>query len=142
MSDCHSWFGSARSNRRGGRSRATGAARAATSPSSCRIRRTSDSLTPSASKRESTSRIFRVPHSGCAVRVATTASRRASVLAVFAFGFGVRGAGSSADGPPSRYRRTHSVTVVTLRPNARAIPDMLAPPVTTWSTTRRRSSTG
>lgn len=66
MSDCQSWFGAARSKRRGGCSRApVGSGRSVSIPSSCRIRRTSVSETPSASNRASTSRMRRVPCSGC-----------------------------------------------------------------------------
>ncbi len=75
MSDCHSSFGWARSNRRSGCSRAGAGSRPSNSPSSCRIRRTSVSDTPSASKRRSTSRIRLVPYSGCSRFSAATASR-------------------------------------------------------------------
>lgn len=47
---------------------------------------------------------------------------------------------SRAPGPPVRYRRTHSLTVLTLSLNALAIPVIVAPPSTTCSTTRRRNS--
>jgi hypothetical protein len=52
------------------------------SPSSCRIRRTSFSDTPSASKRASTSRILRVPHSACS-RLSVTTRSRGTFDAVF-----------------------------------------------------------
>ena len=65
MSDCQSWFGSARSNRRCGCSLAGVATVASgSSPSSFKIRRTSLSETPSASNRASTSRIRRDPYCG------------------------------------------------------------------------------
>jgi hypothetical protein len=78
MSDCQSWFGSARSNRRGAGSSRGVLAGASILPASCSIRRTSVSLTGSASNRFSTSRMRRVPYSGCAAFSASTASRRGS----------------------------------------------------------------
>jgi len=104
MSDCHSWFGAARSKRRGGRSpRSFGpGAGGPAIPVSASTRRTVVSDTPSASKRWITSRIRRAPYSGCsslsAVTAATTGSLRSS-------GLGLRPAvfGLSASSPPSWY---------------------------------------
>lgn len=102
MSDCHIWFGRARSKRRGACSRGPLLARASgISPASCSIERTSVSLTPSDAKRASTSLMRRVPHSGCSVRAATTASRFVSRAYVGALGGGPDGFGVSASTPPS-----------------------------------------
>jgi len=99
MSDCHSSFGPARSKRRSGCSRPAAPGRASRSPSSWRIRRTTLSDTPNASKRRSTSAIRLVPYSGCSRFSPATASRRGSG----AFGFGAgRGCGNSASTPPIR----------------------------------------
>lgn len=94
MSDCQSSFGCARSKRRSGCSRADVGSRSSSSPSSCRIRRTSLSDTPSASKRLSTSLIRRVPYSGCSRLSAATASR-------FGEGRGAGGTGGGAGMSPS-----------------------------------------
>ena len=96
MSDCQSWFGSARSKRRGkGSGRGIGAG-VSNSFASCSIRRTSVSLMGSASKRLSTSRMRRVPYSGFDFFSAITASRRGSAAASFAFpGPGVFGNSAS-----------------------------------------------
>ncbi len=96
MSDCQSWFGPARSKRRGRGSSLGVFASVSISPASCSIRRTSLSLIPIASKRLSTSRIRRVPYSGCAFFNASTASRRES-SALFAAGVfpGLRGKSAS-----------------------------------------------
>jgi len=119
MSDCHIWFGRARSKRRGGlgpRGRCAGAA--PIRPSSCRIRRTVASDTPSPSKRARTSRIRRVPALGSSRLACTTACRRGSLSrstpllgSAWPRFFGMR-----PSTPPSWYRRTHVFTVVWLRP--------------------------
>jgi hypothetical protein len=99
MSDCQSWFGSARSKRRsGGGGRGAGFA-VSRSPDSCSILRTSVSLIPIASNRISTSRIRLVPYSGCALFSASTASRRGSSFGGSAFFFPGR-CGNSASYPP------------------------------------------
>lgn len=100
MSDCHSSFGAARSNRRSGCSRAALGSRSASSPSSCRIRRTVLSATPSAANRLSTSAIRRVPYSGCSSFSAATASRLGS--GALARTGGTIGLGTSASSPPVR----------------------------------------
>ena len=99
MSDCHSWLGAARSKRRSACSRAGVGSRSSSNPSSCRMRRTWLSETPSASNRFSMSLMRRVPSSGCSRFSAATASRLGSG------GFGLRtsgtnGFGTSASGPP------------------------------------------
>ena len=140
MSDCHSWFGAARSNRRGGCSRAPVASGASvSSPSSCRMRRTSVSETPSASKRASTSRMRRVPCSGCCCRSATTARRRASVTRVR---IGLRCPGSSASAPPPSYSASQFWIVPMLGPSMRETSAMLDLPFSTASTTRSRNANG
>ena len=76
MSDCHSWFGSERSKRRTGfGSRSRVGVAGSRSPSSCRMRRTVCSDTPSPSKRASTSSMRRLPYSGCSCLTRVTASR-------------------------------------------------------------------
>lgn len=85
MSDCQSWFGSARSKRRSGCSRAAVLA-GSINCASCSILRTSVSLTPIPSNRFSTSRIRLVPYSGFAFFSAITISRRGSSAS---FGFAV-----------------------------------------------------
>lgn len=100
MSDCQSWFGAARSKRRGGCSRAAIGTYSGISPASCRIFRTVVSLTPSPSKRASASRILRLPQSGCVSRAATTAVRSVgcpvACLRARPCGFGTRPASPSA----------------------------------------------
>jgi hypothetical protein len=140
MSDCHSSFGAARSNRRGGCSRSSTAGRGSSSPSSCRIRRTVVSLTPSASNRRSTSAIRRVPNVGLSCFAVLTAARAAAGVLVRSGG--VFGSGISASSPPSRYRLTHSETVVVPSPKTRATSTAGVPPSTTSRTTRIRRSTG
>lgn len=101
MSDCHIWFGAARSKRRGRCGCAgDGGGVSGIRPSSCRMRRTSVSETPSASKRARTSRMRRVPYSGCSVRRPTTASRFAAAAAERRSGGGIGGIGVSASTPP------------------------------------------
>lgn len=101
MSDCQSWLGAARSKRRGRCGcEGDGGGVSGMRPSSCRMRRTSVSETPSASKRLSTSRMRRVPKSGCSLRTATTASRFAAAAALRRSGGGVGGTGVSASTPP------------------------------------------
>lgn len=117
MSDCHSWFGSALSKRRGPGSGLATFAGVSSKFASCSIRRTSVSLIGSASKRLSTSRIRRVPYSGFAFFSAITASPLGSSAAGFAFaGPGVFG--NSASKPPFSYACRHSCTVVAAKPNA------------------------
>jgi hypothetical protein len=99
MSDCHSSFGVARSNRRSGCSLAGVGSRASRSPSSWRIRRTSLSETPSASNRFSTSLMRRVPYSGCSRRRLVTASLFGDDRSGGGFG---GGAGISSSSPPRR----------------------------------------
>lgn len=140
MSDCHSSFGCARSNRRSGCSRAGVASRSSSSPSSCRIRRTVLSAIPSAEKRRSTSAIRRVPNSGCSPLSAVTASRLGS--GAFGRTGGTIGFGTSASSPPSRYRFTQSLMVVTASPKTRATSAIGAPSSTISRTTRSLSSTG
>jgi hypothetical protein len=121
MSDCHSWFGAARSNRRGGCSRAgSWLARSTSSPSSCRIRRTTVSDTPSAWNRRSTSLIRRVPHSGCSSRSFLTASRFAAAAPVRALRFAPAALGASPSSPFSSYRFTQSYRVPRFTPKIRA----------------------
>lgn len=125
MSDCQSWFGSARSKRRSGCARAGVAAGASgISPSSCSTRRTVVSDTPSPAKRASTSRIRRVPHSGCACRVSTTWTRRASFCfasaRATAFAAAPVSFGFSASTPPWRYSPMYFCTAPNDTPNATA----------------------
>jgi hypothetical protein len=111
MSDCHSWLGAARSKRRGGCSRAGAASAAGISPSSCRIRRTSVSDTPSASKRRSAALMRRVPYSGCSRRISVTASRLAVAAALGARFFRGRTSVCRPAAPCFSYRWTQSATV-------------------------------
>lgn len=143
MSDCQSSFGSARSKRRSGwpLASARGAA-SAKSPSSCRIRRTSVSETPSAANRASTSRIRRVPYPGCSRRSSVTASRRTSAPQLSRTRLVARFPSSSPAAPSLRNRLTHSDTVVIDSPSSRATSVCRAPRSTTSRTTRRRSSVG
>jgi hypothetical protein len=121
MSDCHSWFGAARSKRRGGCSRAgSWLARSSSSPSSCRIRRTTVSDTPSAWNRRSTSLIRRVPHSGCFSRSFVTASRLASAAPLPGFRLAPTALGASPSSPPSSYLFTQSYSVPRFTPKIRA----------------------
>ena len=95
------------------------------SPSSCRIRRTSLSDTPSASKRASTSRIRRVPHSAFCCLSATTRSRGTDGV-----GFLPRGPNRlfcSADSPSLRNAVVHFVTAAADTPNAFATSFSLVP---------------
>jgi hypothetical protein len=114
-SDCHSWFGSARS-KRAGEAFAPGLRRVATAlgsiPSLLRMRRTVVSEVPRPRKRLTTSRMRRLPACGCAALTDITASRLGSGLAAWiaAFMAGLRG--SNACSPPIRYFRPHSPTVV------------------------------
>ena len=101
MSDCHSWFGAARSNRRSACSLGIAAGRSSSNPSSCRMRRTWLSETPSASNRFSRSLIRRVPSSGCSRFSAATASRFGSGFRA-GRGGDTKGFGTSASGPPAR----------------------------------------
>lgn len=147
MSDCQSWFGSARSNRCwGGPGLDTGAGTLSSSPSSWRIRLTVVSETPRPSKRAITSRMRRVPCSGCARRVCTTASRRGSApRGSFTDSFRL-GAPSSAhrfvSAPYLRYRRAHSVTVVAGIPKACDTVAFDIPRSTTACAICRRTSGG
>jgi len=104
MSDCQSWFGAARSKRRGGRSpRSTEpAAGDVVIPVSASTRRTVVSDTPRASKRSTMSRILRAPYSGCSSLSAITAATTGSFLSS---GLGLRPAvfGLNASSPPSWY---------------------------------------
>ena len=140
MSDCQSSFGCARSKRRWGCSRAGVASRSSSRPSSWRIRRTVLSATPRAANRRSTSAIRRVPYSGWSSFSAVTASRIGS--GAFGRTGGTIGFGTSASNPPSRYRFTQSLIVVTASPNTRATSAIGAPSSTISRTTRSRSSTG
>jgi len=140
MSDCQSSFGWARSNRRSGCSRAGVGSHSSSNPSSCRIRRTVLSATPSAENRRSTSAIRRVPYSGWSSFSAVMASRLGS--GAFGRTGGMTGFGTSASSPPSRNRFTHSAFVATLRPNTRPTSEIGAPLSTTSRTTRNRRSTG
>lgn len=97
------------------------------SPSSWRIRRTSVSETPSASKRASMSRIRRVPHSACSCLSATTRSR-GNVPAAGVFGSrAFPRFDSSADRPSFRNAVVHFTTAATETPNARATSLSLVP---------------
>jgi hypothetical protein len=101
MSDCHIWFGRARSNRRGGCSRAPVVGAWSINPASCSSVRTCVSDTPRPSKRASMSRIRRVPYSGCSRRSPTTASRRVSAARSGSSTAAAPGVfGASATGPP------------------------------------------
>ena len=140
MSDCHSSFGWARSKRRSGCSRAGVCSRSSSKPSSCRIRRTVLSATPSAENRRSTSAIRRVPYSGWSAFSAVTASRLGS--SVFGLAGGTVGFGTSPSTPPSRYRFTQPMIVVGANPNTRATSPTGVPSSTISRTTRSRSSTG
>jgi hypothetical protein len=144
MSDCHNWLGSARSKRRGPCCRAWVAAGAGPmSPSSCRMRRTSASLTPMPSPRASSSRIRRVPCSGC--------SRLAAWIALRC---GVSGRGDPALSPkwqgvgfsPSRprccQRTTQLLNVPDATPTARATCASSPPRSTTALTAFTRNSSG
>ena len=142
MSDCHSSLGSARSKRRSGCSLAGVGSRSSRSPSSCRIRRTSLSDTPSASKRRSTSRMRRVPYSGCSFLTARTASRLGSTGRSPGGASGGGTLGISAPSPPFRYRLSQSDTVVAASPKTRATSRIDAPSSATSFTARSRNSTG
>lgn len=143
MSDCQSWFGAARSKRRGGCSRApVGSGASTSSPSSWRILRTSVSDTPRASKRASRSLIRRVPCSGCSCLAATTASRFASVAAVRLRDCSGGGVGTSASTPPFSYSASHFWIVATLGPRVRDTRSTDALPSSTASTTRSRNASG
>ena len=123
MSDCQSWFGSARSNRcSGGPGLAAGSGTVSSSPSSWRIRLTVVSEIPSPWNRAIRSRMRRVPCSGCSRREATTAARRGSTPRRPSTGSFCVGLPSSGhlfvSVPYFRYRRAHSVTVVAGIPKA------------------------
>ncbi len=139
MSDCQSWFGSARSKRVSGCSRSVGRGCCSSSPSSCRIRRTSVSLTPSASNRSSSALIRLVPYSGCSIFSCFTAARFGS-LADFARGFFPGRFGLSPSSPPLSYALCQAYTHCRLRPNARATSPQCAPPFTACTTSNRNSS--
>ncbi len=143
MSDCQSWFGAARSKRRGGCSRAPGASSVSgMSPSSCRIRRTSVSLTPRASKRAKTSRMRRVTCSGCSIRSATTASRLTSgvPLAPTRRRRGVPETSPST--PLALWAANHMPIVDVLGPNHSDAWSTVTRPLRTSSTTRMRNAIG
>jgi hypothetical protein len=143
MSDCHSWFGAARSNRRGGCSRAVSwLARSSSSPSSCRIRRTTVSDTPSAANRRSMSLIRRVPYSGCSRRNADTASRFAVAAADILFGFAPTRAGAKPSSPPAWYRFTHWCSVALFTPKIRPTSPSDTFRSSTSRTSRTRNSSG
>ncbi len=102
-SDCHSWFGSARSKRVTlglGRGLLLGVAGAAM-PSSRSTRRTVVAEVPMPRKRRSTSRTRRLPARGCAVFTATIAARFGS-LRFARFASACPAPGASAAAPPSR----------------------------------------
>lgn len=126
MSDCHSWLGVARSNRRGPCSRAVFAGAASMSPSSCRIRRTCCSEIPTASNRASTSRIRRDPQSWFSCFSATTWSRF-TVLGFLRALFAAARPFSSAAGPPLRNARSHFPIAAPETPNALAVSASLVP---------------
>jgi hypothetical protein len=142
MSDCHIWLGAARSKRLGPCSRAAVGSRVSSSPVSCRIARTCVSLTPSPSKRASTSRMRRVPYSGCSERSPTTACCRACAAAVTRRGGGFGGLGTSASTPPLSYAVTQLTIAVTLGPKRRESFPRLTVPLIACSTTRSRSANG
>jgi hypothetical protein len=142
MSDCHIWLGAARSKRLGPCSRAAVGSRASRRPASCRIPRTCVSLTPSPSKRASTSRMRRVPYSGCCSRSPTTASCLACAATVCRRGGGFGGLGTSASTPPLSYAFTQLTIAVTLGPKSRDSLPRLTPPPSACSTTRSRSTNG
>jgi len=114
----HISFGRERSNRLGGCSRAGFGAFHSIRPSSCRIRRTCVSLMPSASKRASTSRILRVPYSGCSSLTSSTACFFCSAaLLGFLVPPPLRFFGTSAAAPPSSYFAIHDLIAAGLGPN-------------------------
>src|SRR6267143_3717226 len=132
ISDCQSWFGSARSKRRGPASSLRAPACGSSSPASCSMRLTSLSLIPIAWNRFSTSRIRRVPYSGCAFLSASTASwRGSSFFACFVFP-GLRPNNASA--PPSAYFRCHCTSVVCASPKARQTSPTAVPAFSSCST--------
>jgi hypothetical protein len=102
MSDCQSWFGAARSKRRGGLSpRSTGPGiGGVTIPASVRTRCTVLADTPSASKRCTRSRIRRAPYSGCSCLSAITALATGSERSRSCLGLPAL-FGTSACSPPS-----------------------------------------
>lgn len=106
------------------------------------MRRTDVSETPSPSKRASTSRIRRVPHSGLAARAATTADVDASADA---FGFRPVAAPEirkrSASTPPLSNSAMNFWTTASDTPNAIATSACLLPRITAW-TIRSRTSNG
>jgi hypothetical protein len=142
MSDCHIWLGPARSKRLGPCSRAGPAGRGSMSPASCRIVRTCVSLTPSPSTRASTSRMRRVPYSGCSSRSPTTACCLACCATLVLRGGGGAGLGTSASTPPFSYAFTQLTIAVTLGPKSCDRRPRLTPPVIACSTTRIRSASG
>lgn len=119
MSDCQSWLGDARSKRRGPCSRAgLGGGASAIRPASCRTRRTSVSLTPRPSKRASTSRMRRLPQSGCSSRTAVTASCLVRAAWLAGLGGGPLTCGTKASMPPVVYASTHSRIVFGAGPSS------------------------
>ena len=82
MSDCQSWFGAARSKRRWRVLARTCGGPRLDEPASCRMRRTVDSETPSASHARKEVPDAARAHSGSAVRMAITASRWATRVGV------------------------------------------------------------
>jgi len=136
MSDCHIWLGSALSKLRGGCSRAPALGLCSMSPASCRMRRTSVSLTPSASKRPSTSRILRVPYSGWSCRRLVTACWRVWVVADASCTGRPGGLGVRASSPPLSYLASQLHTVVLEIPKALHTCPIGMLPSTTSCTTR------
>jgi hypothetical protein len=135
-SDCHNWFGSARSKRWGeGEGLARGLTRGFDSPSAFNTRRTVVADAPIPKNRRIASRIRRAPASGSARFAAKIASRRA--FSGRGIDRATRVGASSAFAPPCRYTRTHSSAVVYATPNRVAASCALTP----WSTTARATST-
>lgn len=142
MSLCQSWFGSARSKRRSGLSRRSTGSCSTSKPDSWRMRRTVVSETPKPSKRASTSRMRRVPHSGFAARAPTTLRR-----AVFDVALRLRATAApdtrkrSASTPPLSNNPMNFWMTATDTPNATATSACLVPRITAW-TMRSRTSNG
>ena len=143
MSLCHIWLGAARSKRRGFfASRVRDPAASPISPSSCSTRRIVVSATPSADSRASTSRILRVPQSGCVCLASTTACRRGSPSSVRCCRLGPATSGTRPSSPWSRCRRSQLLTVCVPIPNSLAASLTLVSCSSTSLTTRSRNSTG
>lgn len=142
MSDCQSWFGSARSKRVSGRGAfSTSGGRDSSNPSSCRIRRTVVSDTPSPSKRRNTSAMRRVPSAGLSCFARTTRARLASST----LGAALRGPvclGVSAGSPPCRNARSHFAIADSLTPKMRATSAAGVLSSSTSRSTRSRNSGG